>query len=105
MSRVTCHNFFWGGGQSGEASRWRVCYQRGLPCLVFRFFEVVFSCMFFQNLFFFKLPHRYPKQGGGLRPLLDNVQKEAAFFQDYFPKSALDFRLQKVRLVELAGDF
>ena len=20
--------------QSGEASRWRVCYQRGLPCLV-----------------------------------------------------------------------
>ena len=22
-------------GQSGEASRWRVCYQRGLPRLVF----------------------------------------------------------------------
>ena len=23
-------------GQSGGASRWRVCYQRGLPRLVFR---------------------------------------------------------------------
>ena len=37
MSRVTCHMwrffffFFW---QSGGASRWRVCYQRGLPRLV-----------------------------------------------------------------------
>ena len=26
------HVFFW---QSGEAYRWRVCYQRGLPRLVF----------------------------------------------------------------------
>ena len=41
MSRVTCHVshvtyqllFFF--GQSGEARRWRVCYQRGLPRLVF----------------------------------------------------------------------
>ena len=43
MSRVTCHvshvtchffsPFFF--GQSGEAYRWRVCYQRGLPRLVF----------------------------------------------------------------------
>ena len=35
MSRVTCHFFFsflfW---QSGEAYRWRVCYQRGQPRLV-----------------------------------------------------------------------
>ena len=22
-------------GQSGEASRWRVCYERGIPCLFF----------------------------------------------------------------------
>ena len=35
MSHVTCHilssSFF---GQSGKASRWRVCYQQGLPRLV-----------------------------------------------------------------------
>ena len=29
MTCVTCHNFF--VGQSGEANRWRVCFQRGLP--------------------------------------------------------------------------
>ena len=41
MSRVTCHNvhvifffFLLFSGQSGEAYRWRVCYQRGLPRLV-----------------------------------------------------------------------
>ena len=37
VSRVTCHvshvTFFF-YGQSGEAYRWRVCYQRGLPRLV-----------------------------------------------------------------------
>ena len=34
MSSVTCHiYFFW---QSGEAYRWRVCFQRGLPRLVFK---------------------------------------------------------------------
>ena len=27
--------FFFFFGQSGEAIRWRVCYQRGRPCLVF----------------------------------------------------------------------
>ena len=32
LSHVTCHKKI---GQSGEASRWRVCYQRGLPRLVF----------------------------------------------------------------------
>ena len=31
VSHVICHNFF---GQSGEAYRWRVFYQRGLPRLV-----------------------------------------------------------------------
>ena len=39
MSRVTCHMsqffFYFFFGQSGEAYRWRVCYQRGLPRLVF----------------------------------------------------------------------
>ena len=48
MSRVTCHLshvifffyiliFFYvkKNGQSGGASRWRVCYQRGLPHLVY----------------------------------------------------------------------
>ena len=38
MSRVTCHNFFLSFfffGQSVEAYRWRVCYQQGLPRLVF----------------------------------------------------------------------
>ena len=35
MSCVTCHFFyFFFFGQSGEAFWWRVCYQRGLPCLV-----------------------------------------------------------------------
>ena len=44
MSHVTCHvscvmchvsHFFLGGGQSCEAYRWRVCYQRGLSRLVY----------------------------------------------------------------------
>ena len=37
MSHVTCHIFYFifFFGQSGEAYRWRVCYQRGLPRLVF----------------------------------------------------------------------
>ena len=34
VSGVMC-NFFLGGGQSCEACRWRVCYQRGLSCLVY----------------------------------------------------------------------
>ena len=33
MSRVTCNIFFF--FLSGEAYRWRVCYQRGLPRLVY----------------------------------------------------------------------
>ena len=45
MSHVICHNFFcfvfW---QSGEAYRWRVCYQGGLPRLVYE--EDVFSKYF-----------------------------------------------------------
>ena len=37
VSGVTCHNFFsfFFFGQSGGTSRWRVCYQRGLPRLVY----------------------------------------------------------------------
>ena len=41
VSRVTCQNFFLHflyvkeNGLSGGASRWRVCYQRGLPRLVY----------------------------------------------------------------------
>ena len=34
VSHVTCHIFFLFFGQSGEAYRWRVCYQWGLPRLV-----------------------------------------------------------------------
>ena len=51
VSRVTCHMshvnffFFFFFGQSGEAYRWRVCYQRGLPRLVL-----------LQEYFFFKVP-------------------------------------------------
>ena len=41
MSRVMCHVshvtfFLFLFGQFGEAYRWRVCYQRGLPRLVFK---------------------------------------------------------------------
>ena len=39
MSRIMCHMsqfFFGGGGQSGEAYRWRVCYQRVLSRLLHR---------------------------------------------------------------------
>ena len=54
--------------------------------VLFRFFEVVFSGMFFLNMFFLKLPQQCPKQGGGRsRPLLDNVLKEAAFFSGLLP--------------------
>ena len=41
VSRVTCHMsrvtffIFYFFGQCGEAYRWRVCYQRGVPRLVF----------------------------------------------------------------------
>ena len=48
VSRVTCHMslfffFFFFFGQSGEAYRWRVCYQRGLPRLVFLIWDTLFS--------------------------------------------------------------
>ena len=39
VSHVTCHIFFFFFfGRNGEAYRWRVCYQRGLPRLVFNGF-------------------------------------------------------------------
>ena len=34
VSHVTCHMYFFFFGQSGEAYRWRVCYQWSLPRLV-----------------------------------------------------------------------
>ena len=48
MSRVTCHMshitiFFFFFGQRGEAYWWRVCYQRGLPRLVFKAFMNISS--------------------------------------------------------------
>ena len=56
---------------------------------------------FFLSLLKQKLPQRCPKRGGGSRPLLDNVQKEAAFFQDYFPNFLLfsDFLLSLISYI------
>ena len=55
VSRVTCHRskiyiyiFFF--GQSGEASRWRVCYKRGLPRLVFLTVLTIGTSMFTWNV-------------------------------------------------------
>ena len=36
MCQVSCVTCQVSGGQRGGASRWRVCYQQGLPRLVFR---------------------------------------------------------------------
>ena len=53
MSRVTCHVshviFFIFFLQSGEAYRWRVCYQRGLPRLVF-FLSDIYLFLKFQYI-------------------------------------------------------
>ena len=35
VSHVTCHLFFFFFWQSGDAFRWKVCYQQGLPRLVY----------------------------------------------------------------------
>ena len=43
MSCVTCHIFC--SWQSGEAYPWRVCYQRGLPRLVFRKILMSIFCL------------------------------------------------------------
>ena len=63
MSRVTCHMshvicllFLLLFGQSGEAYRWRVCYQRGLPRLVFFLFRIGFKS-FFSSICLFNLRH------------------------------------------------
>ena len=56
MSRVTCHmshvtcHFSFLFGQSGEAYRWRVCYQRGLPRLVLTTKGIIHDLV---------LPHRF----------------------------------------------
>ena len=58
VSRVTCHIshlfFFIFFLQSGEAYRWRVCYKRGLPHLVFRVVtEIEEKCSFIRlNIIF-----------------------------------------------------
>ena len=44
VSHVTCHFFFW---QIAETCRWRVCYQQGLPRLVFIILVVLFSLGWF----------------------------------------------------------
>ena len=54
VSGVTCHLShvtFFGGGQSGEAYRLRVCYQRGLPRLVFELLD----CEVYQKYKFIKM--------------------------------------------------
>ena len=44
MSFVICHIFFpFFSGQFDEAYRWRVCYQRGLPRLVFYWEQSIFN--------------------------------------------------------------
>ena len=62
VSRVTCHFFFFFSfGQSVETSRWRVCYQQGLPCLVFlteRKYFIFMSLLAF--LFDWVLPSKVP---------------------------------------------
>ena len=64
MSHLTCHNFLFlflfFFGQSGEAYRWRVCYQRGVPCLVFCIGASI--CIGWETLFlryagFFLIPY------------------------------------------------
>ena len=66
VSCVTCHNFFYLFfyffifGQSGEAYRWRVCYQRGLPRLVFIVFHH-FSPFLLLFTIFQKISHFVPQ--------------------------------------------
>ena len=38
-------------GQSGGASRWRVCYQQGLPCLVLKYVIEIFFLPKYLNIF------------------------------------------------------
>ena len=55
VAKVMCHNFFSYFNflfiflQSGGASRWRVCYQRGLPRLVFL---IIMLCLILLDLTF-----------------------------------------------------
>ena len=49
LSHVTCHIFLLLFSlQSGEASQGRVCYQRGLPRLVFHFLAIIISLKILQ---------------------------------------------------------
>ena len=55
ISHVTCHVslFFFFFGLSGEAYRWRVCYQRGLPRLVSCITQNLVVSVLYYNLPFF----------------------------------------------------
>ena len=67
VSHVMCHVshvtffFFFFSGRSGEAYRWRVCYQRGLPRLVIHFIGLyslllwIFAPVFFSLFPYFPL--------------------------------------------------
>ena len=51
MSGVTCHLFFF-FLQIGEARRWRVCYQRGRPRLVFSGYIECIVCIAYLGMHF-----------------------------------------------------
>ena len=53
--------------------------------VLFRLFRDSFKLYIFLKLLKQKLPHGWGGEVGS-RPLLDNVQKKAAFFLDCFPK-------------------
>ena len=53
MSRVTCHMLHFFLGQSGEGYRWRVCYQRGLHCLVFAKIPLNYLKLFLPQLYIY----------------------------------------------------
>ena len=51
MSHIICHYLFiYFFDKSGEASPWRVCYQRSLPRLVLRVFPLLLSLLQKRNL-------------------------------------------------------
>jgi hypothetical protein len=65
MSRVICHNYFiyFFFGQSGEAYRWRVCYQGGLPRLVLIQLEkVLLNLLIFLAILVHNSAHHYIRQ-------------------------------------------
>ena len=57
VSRVSCHISFFSSFflQSGEASWWRVCYQRGLPRLVFLLQQILNILHFSLDIYFLNI--------------------------------------------------